>query len=457
MHFPSLPRLSLVAALMLTGACSEGTSFGKGPEKVATAPEAPLLQRPAPRLSSHLGDTGFGQSVAIAVRSHPDVRASTADIYVAQAQLQSAQGGYRPAVSVGAQAQQSLRGRSGSGTVPYLRVSQVVYDGGAIRAERAAASSTVQQTYSSRLVTASTVSLDAVSAYLDVLTARRSLSLMQGNLARHREILELIEARRSAGAGGESDVLTARSRLANAETSVIEAQVDRDRAEARYLEVFGTPAPGAMPMPPQPPALPADIATAIETSPRMRALNASLAANEARLEEARAARRPRLELGANAEYEDGEADMLFDVAVSYRFDTRNALQAAVNRATADVQRLRAEQSSLSRDIRRSLDNVRSEAQAGAARLRSARSAVEANRENVAAAQDEFSIGRRSLLDLLEAQRDYIQAQATVIDAERQQVLTRYQALSLTGDIVEVFGIAFAELGAPDVPAAQAGQ
>jgi outer membrane protein TolC len=60
---------------------------------------------------------------------------------------------------------------------------------------------------------------------------------------------------------------------------------------------------------------------------------------------------------------------------------------------------------------------------------------------VAAAGEEFTIGRRSLLDLLDAQRDFVLAQQTLIEAEEQLLLSGYAALALTGDILPAFGVA----------------
>jgi adhesin transport system outer membrane protein len=59
---------------------------------------------------------------------------------------------------------------------------------------------------------------------------------------------------------------------------------------------------------------------------------------------------------------------------------------------------------------------------------------------VAAARDEFSIGRRTLIEVLDAQRDFVRAQETVVSAQSEKIRTGYQALALTGDIIEAFAI-----------------
>jgi adhesin transport system outer membrane protein len=93
-----------------------------------------------------------------------------------------------------------------------------------------------------------------------------------------------------------------------------------------------------------------------------------------------------------------------------------------------------------RDIREALTFVRSDQRTGDARVAAARAAVASNKDTVAAAGEQFGIGRRSLLDLLDAQRDYLRAQEVLIAAEKARFLTDYAVLALTGDILDVFAI-----------------
>ncbi|MBE0455605.1 MAG: TolC family protein, partial [Roseovarius sp.] len=74
----------------------------------------------------------------------------------------------------------------------------------------------------------------------------------------------------------------------------------------------------------------------------------------------------------------------------------------------------------------------------------ARQAVASNAASVEAAREQFGIGRRSMVDLLDAQRDFVRAQETLIRAELDRFLTDYAALALTGDILDLFDITLPE-------------
>jgi outer membrane protein TolC len=70
----------------------------------------------------------------------------------------------------------------------------------------------------------------------------------------------------------------------------------------------------------------------------------------------------------------------------------------------------------------------------------ARVAVEANQIAVAAAEQQFTIGRRTLTQLLDARRDLFLASEALALAERDLALSGYAALALTGDILDALGV-----------------
>ena len=55
-------------------------------------------------------------------------------------------------------------------------------------------------------------------------------------------------------------------------------------------------------------------------------------------------------------------------------------------------------------------------------------------------RDQFDAGRSDSADLLEAQRELFQAEVTLAEAERLLLLSGYAGLTLTGDILDVFGL-----------------
>lgn len=436
-----IARIALAGfGLALLAACAEGPG-ATGPVPGDSDP-VPVAAAPSePRVLTRLAGTVFGQSIAQAAITSPDRQAAAARVREAEAGLQAETGAFRPQVSLGAEATTRIGG--GSDATPLVRVRQLIYDGGASRGRQAAAQARVVQSESDRLGALAALTYDAVEVWHDLRAARQRLALAERNQRAHRQFLAQIEDRAAAGAGAEPEVLTARSRLANATTRAIEAQARLERATAAYVRAFGQAPRGDLAAAPPAPALPAGPeAEVIATSPRLRSLQAAIKAAEGDLAAARAARRPAVSLGGTGRRGgDGRrVDAGLSLEIDYDLGTQGRRAAAVQAAEARLQGLEAARESIRRDIARALADLRADQRAGSARLAAARDAVAANEAAVEAARGQFSIGRQSLAGLLDAQRDLFEASEALIAAERELALTGYAALSLTGDILDAFGI-----------------
>lgn len=440
---------NFLGALFMLGALVSGCA----PQSATTEDDLPIVARPgavgaeglgagAPgRLPPSLAGTPFGQAVANAVQAYPALAAGGARIRAAEAALDAERAAFLPQVSLGAEAGlRSAGGTSTTRTSPVLEVRQLIYDGGAATQRSSAARARIAQSANDRLALASSLTMDAVEAWHEVLHRRRLLELANRNVALHQDFLRQTEDRVGAGAGAETDLLTAQSRLADATARRVTAQSRLDRAEAEFRQLYGS-APGSIAPPAAAPALPGSPAETVQQSPRLRSLDARIMAAQAELQVARAGTRPSLLLrvtgGTTAQ---GRADVGANIGLQYDLSTGGQREAAVRAAEARVLELEAEREDLARQIERALDFVRSDQRAGAERLRAARLARRANEANVEAVREQFTIGRRGITELLDAQRDFISASESMLDAEMELALSGFAALALTGDILDVFGI-----------------
>jgi adhesin transport system outer membrane protein len=435
-------KTTLVAAFCLSlAACAEQPDLAP----VQASLESGTAGLGANRVPDTVARGAFGQHVARAVMAEPAITRSTADIRAARADKRAADGAFRPDLSIGVNAQTRLDSNTNSDSGPFLRVSQLVYDAGAARSDQTAAEARVLQSRAQQIETGARVTLEAVEVYKRLLTSRRLLAIAEENLNVLRDFAGQIEERAERGAGSTADRLIAQSRVADAETQRVDAQAQLERAEAAFRRLFGE-IPGNLPRPVKAPPLPADEADVLDQSPRLRAANATLKAAEADLMAASARRQPGVELGATGRRASGGGgDLALDLTLNYSLDTRGERRAAVDAAQARLDAAEAERETLLRDVREALAFVRTDQTAGEARVIAARQAVASNAASVDAAREQFSIGRRSMVDLLDAQRDYVRAEDTLIRAEQERFLTDYAALALTGDILDLFDITLPEV------------
>jgi outer membrane protein TolC len=398
--------------------------------------DAPLDER-QPRIIGSVASSDFGQRITQAVTSHPQLGASSASVRAAQARADVEGRAFFPRLSLGATLGSIVNGNATGGISPVLQVTQLVFDGGAAASRRVAAQARVFESRGARLEMAAALSLGAVSAWVDLRAARDRAAIAAENVRAHDRVLTQVQERATAGAGANTDVLTARARLATARARAAEAQANVERASAAFAQTFGQPAPANLVSPPDAPRLPAvSDAELIATSPRILGIDARIAAARADVAVAKSGRFPQLSIDGSAQRGGSRANL----DVIYDPGAPGNKEAAIRASEAQLDAIQAERDALARDIIRALSDLRTDQRAGAARVAAARDAVRAHRATVEAAREEFSIGRRSILGLLDAQRDLFDASEVLIAAEREVALSGYAALALTGDILDAFAI-----------------
>jgi len=411
-----------------------------------TAPPPVAARMPASLALSH-----FGQDVAAAVMAHPDLTGQRARVDMSRADLQAVRAGARPQVSLGADLSRLvIGGASGPArVVPVLEASQLLFDAGATRARLRAGREGVLGQEISREELAAELALAAVVARIDIQHQRTLMRLADANLEAHRVLLGQIRDRVEAGAGSDADRLAAESRLADAMAQRAAIRSDLDRAEVVHAELFGgLPAEGeAVPAAPDLPGGAVD--EVIATSPRVRAVEARIAASTATRDAVQASFWPALTLDLEARQPKGGTEVSAALRPRAVVAGGGQRSAALARADAEIAGLVAERQAVGRDVARALAFARSDRQSGQARLAAARVARDANEAAQQAARDQFEAGRSEISDLLQTQRDLFQSSVALAEARRSLAVSGYAALALTGDILDVFGVR-AGLSVPEV-------
>lgn len=289
---------------------------------------------------------------------------------------------------------------------------------------------------SNRFDAGSQAAMEAVEAWANVVTARRLLDISESALARLEDIAGQIDERSSAGAGSNVDALTARSRVENGREAVVTARTNVTRAEAVFAAVFGHKPGRGIGLPPRAPAPPAEGAVG---SPVLLRAEAELAAARAALAVAEAGRVPPVSAQVTAVGPDWDVD---GAPVSnYLLAPSRSVRTRIAIAQARVQAQEAELRQVRKELDRQLLIQRAEIGAAGQHVEVARRAAEANRQNREAAHDQFRIGRRSLVELLDVEREALAAEERLITAEHDRVLLGYAALAVTGDLMDAFGVA----------------
>ena len=385
----------------------------------------------------------FHTAIAQAVRNSPEVRKALVDLKQAQNIFETKQKSFRPSVGAGVDANsRSTIGatKPSQRVTPYLEVSQVIFDGGSARRAERAAELDLKKSNANAISTLANTSLEAVSTWINLSAAHELNSIHELNVDRHGEFVQLIEARSNAGVGSLSDLLTAQSRSEEAQGQFLDAQMELATAEAEFIRLFGD-VPD--PLPPLPKAtsqpLPQD-SSKLDNS-RLRSVEFEILTAQERLAETKSKRWPKVVLTGRAQpTDDGNPEAILNLGAEYSFDTQSQYSSAILSADAEIDRLKEKRASIELDLSRSLKIIKSQKAATSKHLKIAQTNVQSGQQRVAAAQEEFSIGRAELINVLDAQRDLVRAQLALISIKTKAHLLDYQALAITNQILTEFGL-----------------
>lgn len=422
-------------------------------------------------LAQQAGASDLQSVVQRAVATNPEVRAAWNGFRASVNEVDVARGGYLPSIDVSAGV--GLEDRSNDGRGSYdtdfaeLTLTQMIYDGFATRSEVERLDRAKLVRYYELMGASEDVALEAARAYQDVRRYRELVALARDNYAEHLRVYNQIEQRTDSGAGRRVDLEQISGRLALAESNLMTEASNLHDVSARYQRLVGELPPASLSdVPALDSQLPESVAQAVELAyqgnPNFHAAIENIESARAEREGSRSGFHPRLEFrartGTNNEsditgrsdrhsaelvasmnlYRGGSdlasfrrASDLLEQATDLRdkecVDLRQNTQIAYN----DTQRLR-EQMRYLNDHRQSIDRVRG------------------------AYQQQFDIGQRTLLDVLDSENEYFEASRAYVNAQYDVTIADARTLASMGRLMTTLGVAregtpsLAELGSDGV-------
>jgi len=287
------------------------------------------------------------------------------------------------------------------------------------------------------------VLLEAVAAYMDVVRDQAVVRLQENNVAVLTRELKATRDRFAVGEVTRTDVAQAEARRAGAISSLDLARANLKTSRATYERVIGNPPNNLRDPGPPDHYLPKSLGEATAIAEQENALIVGALYRE------QAARytvdRIRGELLPSAELEANWTDR-YD---SGRFTDRNETGSVTGRVTVPIYqggevaaRVRqAKHIHVSRlqeieqvrtEVREAVIAAWSQLQAARAQVQSDRTQVEANQTALTGVREEEKVGQRTLLDVLNAEQELLNAQVQQVTDERNLVVAGYAVISAIG-------------------------
>ena len=347
-----------------------------------------------------------------------------------------------------------------------LQLTQVLWDGRQALAETRRAGHEQAARFWELLDATEQVALEAARARVDVQRYARLVRLAESNLARHREAHERIEARVRAGVGRGVDLEQARARLALAQSNLVTERSNFHDVAARYRRLVGMPPPAsdadeppALLLQDVPATLGAALAQGLAQSPAVRAHAAAARAAQAAQRVRAGALEPRVELRVRSDHgrhvggaEQRDSDTAAEIVLNWNLYDGGAGRARARQRAAETGQAVQQGLQACRDLAQTLAIAYHDTE----RLAEQRELLQLNAAAIERARDayrqQFEIGQRSLLDLLNAEDEAYTARRSLLDAEADRAIAHLRLQAGLGQLLTQLGVAGP---APDPAAAEA--
>ena len=401
----------------------------------------------------------LSEAIQSTIDNHPELHASMNDRLSADEEVKIAKGGYLPTVDLllGYGREQSdspstrALGDHNKETLTYsdaeLRLRQMLFDGFNTPNEVARTRSVVDSRAYYVQGTSESLALRTVEVYLEVLKRREMVTLAQNNMQAHQRINDQIGLRSERGVGSTADLDQSVARLALAENNLYTEQVNLADAEANFFS-----ATGRMPDELEQPAsikgeLPEDVnlarQTVMDNNPFLKSAQADVNAAEKQYEVAKAPFYPRFDLELattaddNVQGDEGHYNT-WRAAVVMNYNLFNGMRDKARLQSA------AHQINQSMDIRNNALRVVNENLSLAwnamenARLQTpkARDYADYTSRVREAYQQQFSLGQRTLLDLLDSDNELFTANRRYTEVRYTEEFSMYRVIAAMGELLK---------------------
>lgn len=397
--------------------------------------------------------TSAKEAVQRAVVSNPEVQARWHAFRAAREEQNVARGGYLPRLDLSAgvgrerQTDPGLANRDYTRRNASLALSQMLYDGFATRSEVSRLGHAKLARYFELLDATETTALEALRAYEDVLRYRDLVQLAQQNYVQHRQVYEQIQQRVEAGVGRRVDLEQASGRLALAESNLLTEASNLHDVSARYQRVVGelpgeALAPTGLTGLQLPESVEEGLRAAYQASPAFNAAAEGVRSARAEADGRRSRFQPRVDLrarsdlGNNLDGINGHSDtQVVEVVLTYNLFNGGSDQAAVRQFVERLDQARDLRDRSCRDLRQTLAIAYNDR----LRLMEQLRYLDQHQLSIAKAREayrkQFDIGQRTLLDLLDTENEYFQAQRAYANANHDYALAHARTLAGMGKLL----------------------
>ncbi len=408
--------------------------------------------------SMHADAMTLQQAVEKTMKTNPQILQAAKDREAVEFELRQARGLYLPSVDLEAGAGRRRLSNSSTGTLTSdhdylspgevgLTVTQTLFDGGARRSQVEQQAARVDGASFRVLERSEALALEVTQDYLEYILQGQIVKAAQDNVGFHSQILGNIEQSIKGGTLTDADRLQGVERQQAAAARLQEAKEELEATRIRFLQAVGEPITNASTPPSVAKFLPKTLNDAVfiaaKNSPRIYSANADIDAADASVRGARANYLPKVDLegtarvGDDIDGDDGNTND-YQVRVVARW---NLYRGGIDTAREQEQIRRAGEqryalAQVQREVEQSVRSAWNERVSRGTLAGILGKQAQTNAQLVSSYRQQFGVGQRSLLDVLDAQNTNFNTRVLADTARVASLFAEYKILAASGNLLQ---------------------
>ena len=384
---------------------------------------------------SELQALSVDQAIQYAIKTHPLILSAEGQYRAAKSELTASRWSRFPTVGA------SARENSFDQKQDVTTASMPIWMGGRINADIDLAKSNRDGALSGISEAQQSVMLETIGLFFDYFKSEKKLEIASLNVDEHQRLYEIIERRVEAATSPDVDAMLAQARLQSSRSAQIQAASIKDISKAsleltvgRVIDavlVNNNPEPFGI-------SLNEAVATGIKVSPRIARIESEIKGFEANIKSAKSALYPQVSLGYEKRFNDPDSSRVDQeetfVSVQFQPGAGLAVASSISAAKQRKQSARDSLEAEKRELRRQIKTAWNEYASVSFQLEPSKMLVDATNSVIESYLRQYAVGKKSWLDVLNAQREATQARNTLVDFEVQYLTSIYRLRVLMNEI-----------------------
>lgn len=380
-------------------------------------------------------------ALALAVQFHPMLSARQSEYQAAIADLNAARWSRFPSAGISLQ---GFKNDDDENTLnqEVLTVSQPIWTGGELTGKISLAKARRDAAQFSNIEAEQEILEETILAFFEVLKAEERLNISKSDVTEHERLYSIIQRKVEASTSPDVDLKLARARLSFSRSQALQNSSLLETAKVNLEQLIGQKVyhasfPELSKL--QVTTLNEAIEKGISFSPTIKKIRSEILGLAASIQVTKSSLFPQLSIGYRKRYgtlSPGQESEDVFVGLEYQSGAGLSSRSSVKASQSKKRAMQDTLSALEREIRREIQIIWQDLSASKMQLSPTELLVSSTSAIVESYLRQYTVGRKSWLDVLNAQRELVQARLSLVEYRMAFYTSNFRLSTLVGDLTK---------------------